>query len=178
MRLEARVLEGGETTKALVPLRSLLAFKKERGWRHLKLYSSFGNDFNRDYFAFVDGDEDRAVVGAEAHRRVGVTDVANHLADDLLHVDVGLRSDLAGDDDHAGGDHRLAGDAAVGVLGEEGVEHAIGNLVGQLIGMPHADCFASEEVFSGCHERRLPSISNRLSVGSRAGREISADPAV
>ena len=29
MRLEARVLEGGETTKALVPLRSLLAFKKD-----------------------------------------------------------------------------------------------------------------------------------------------------
>lgn len=29
MRLEARVLEGGETTAVLVPLRSLLAFKKD-----------------------------------------------------------------------------------------------------------------------------------------------------
>ena len=26
-----------------------MAFKKERGWRHLCLYSSAGNDFNRDY---------------------------------------------------------------------------------------------------------------------------------
>ena len=28
----------------------LVAFKKERGWRHLRLYSSARNDFNRDYF--------------------------------------------------------------------------------------------------------------------------------
>ena len=33
------------------PLQKLVAFKKERGWRNLKLYSSAGNDFNRDYFA-------------------------------------------------------------------------------------------------------------------------------
>lgn len=41
------------------PIERLVAFKQERGWRHLKLYSSFGNNFNRDYFAFLDGDEDR-----------------------------------------------------------------------------------------------------------------------
>ena len=33
------------------PIERLLAFKKERGWRHLKLYSSAGTTFNRDYFA-------------------------------------------------------------------------------------------------------------------------------
>ncbi|MGF6775432.1 putative dithiol-disulfide oxidoreductase (DUF899 family) [Paraburkholderia sp. GAS334] len=31
------------------PLERLVAFKKERGWRHLRLYSSGGNSFNRDY---------------------------------------------------------------------------------------------------------------------------------
>lgn len=31
------------------PLERLTAFKKERGWRHLRLYSSAGNDFNRAY---------------------------------------------------------------------------------------------------------------------------------
>ncbi len=31
------------------PLERLTAFKKERGWRHLKLYSSASNDFNRAY---------------------------------------------------------------------------------------------------------------------------------
>ncbi len=31
------------------PIERLAAFKKERGWRHLRLYSSGGNTFNRDY---------------------------------------------------------------------------------------------------------------------------------
>ncbi|SIO35210.1 DUF899 family protein [Paraburkholderia phenazinium] len=31
------------------PIERLLAFKKERGWRHLRVYSSGGNSFNRDY---------------------------------------------------------------------------------------------------------------------------------
>ena len=31
------------------PIERILAFKKERGWRHLRLYSSGGNTFNRDY---------------------------------------------------------------------------------------------------------------------------------
>jgi predicted dithiol-disulfide oxidoreductase (DUF899 family) len=40
------------------PIERLVAFKKERGWRHLRLYSSAANDFNRDYFAVApDGEE-------------------------------------------------------------------------------------------------------------------------
>jgi predicted dithiol-disulfide oxidoreductase (DUF899 family) len=40
------------------PIERLLAFAKERGWRHLKLYSSADNSFNRDYFAeSADGDD-------------------------------------------------------------------------------------------------------------------------
>ncbi|SAL87526.1 hypothetical protein AWB68_08438 [Caballeronia choica] len=31
------------------PVERLTAFKRERGWRHLRLYSSGGNTFNRDY---------------------------------------------------------------------------------------------------------------------------------
>lgn len=31
------------------PIEKLVAFGKERGWRHLRLYSSAGNTFNRDY---------------------------------------------------------------------------------------------------------------------------------
>ena len=31
------------------PIERLVAFKKERGWRHLRLYSSCGNSFNLDY---------------------------------------------------------------------------------------------------------------------------------
>jgi predicted dithiol-disulfide oxidoreductase (DUF899 family) len=40
------------------PIERLVAFKKERGWRHLKLYSSAGNTFNRDYHAESPGSED------------------------------------------------------------------------------------------------------------------------
>ena len=31
------------------PIERLVAFRNERGWRHLRLYSSGGNGFNRDY---------------------------------------------------------------------------------------------------------------------------------
>jgi predicted dithiol-disulfide oxidoreductase (DUF899 family) len=31
------------------PIERMAAFKKERGWRHLRLYSSAGNTFNQDY---------------------------------------------------------------------------------------------------------------------------------
>lgn len=31
------------------PIERMTAFKKERGWRHLRLYSSADNTFNRDY---------------------------------------------------------------------------------------------------------------------------------
>jgi predicted dithiol-disulfide oxidoreductase (DUF899 family) len=31
------------------PIERLVAFKKERGWRYLRVYSSGSNSFNRDY---------------------------------------------------------------------------------------------------------------------------------
>lgn len=34
---------------ARAPIERMVAFKNERGWRHLRLYSSGGNRFNRDY---------------------------------------------------------------------------------------------------------------------------------
>jgi predicted dithiol-disulfide oxidoreductase (DUF899 family) len=36
---------------ARAPIARLLAFARERGWRHLRLISSAGNDYNRDYHA-------------------------------------------------------------------------------------------------------------------------------
>jgi predicted dithiol-disulfide oxidoreductase (DUF899 family) len=36
---------------AKAPIDRVLAFAKERGWRHLRLLSSAGNDFKRDYHA-------------------------------------------------------------------------------------------------------------------------------
>lgn len=39
------------------PIARLLAFKKERGWRHLKLYSDVSGDYTRDYVSAEDADE-------------------------------------------------------------------------------------------------------------------------
>lgn len=38
------------------PIDRLLAFKKERGWRHLKLYSDVSGDYTRDYVSPDDAD--------------------------------------------------------------------------------------------------------------------------
>ena len=68
----------------------------------------------------VDREHHGAGVGADAHLVVGVADVADHLADDVGIVDHGLGGDFAGDDGDAGGDHRLAGHAAVWGPGRTG----------------------------------------------------------
>lgn len=39
------------------PIERLVAFKKERGWRHLKLYSDVSGDYTRDYVSADDADE-------------------------------------------------------------------------------------------------------------------------
>src|SRR5258705_4515910 len=38
------------------PIERLAAFKKERGWRHLKLYSDVSGDYTRDYVSADDAD--------------------------------------------------------------------------------------------------------------------------
>jgi predicted dithiol-disulfide oxidoreductase (DUF899 family) len=44
------------------PLERLVAFKKERGWRHLRLYSTRGNRYNHDYHGLsADGGDDAAI---------------------------------------------------------------------------------------------------------------------
>ena len=82
-----------------------------------------------------------------------VTDAADDVTRDLLHVDVSLGANLARDDDHTGGEKRLGSASHVFELGgntvrihvahgfearllvEDGVEHRIRDLVGNLIGM-------------------------------------------
>jgi predicted dithiol-disulfide oxidoreductase (DUF899 family) len=42
------------------PIERMVAFKHERGWRYLNLYSSGHSNFNRDYVAEVPGGDDNA----------------------------------------------------------------------------------------------------------------------
>ena len=65
----------------------------------------------------VERDDHAARVGVEAELRARVADLADALAHEARNVDVGVRRDLAGDDDEAGRDQRLAGDATHRVVG-------------------------------------------------------------
>ncbi len=105
----------------------------------------------------VDKVEHAAGVAVEAELGAIVPDAAHDLARDVLNVDVGLGADLAGDDDGAGGDEGLACAADVlelgrlaagrdialglklGLLGQDGVEHGVGDLVRDLVGMALGD---------------------------------------
>ena len=93
----------------------------------------------------VDRVDHRAGVAVEAVRGVVVADPAHRLARDFLDVDVGVGRDLPRDDDQPGVDERLAGDAAVRVVGQDGVEHAVGDLVGDLVGVALRDGLGGEQ---------------------------------
>jgi hypothetical protein len=93
----------------------------------------------------VDRDDDAARRGVEAPLGVRVADVGDLLAHEGRDVHVRLGRDLAGDDDEPCGDQRLAGDAPVGVVSEDGVEDGVGDLVGDLVRMALGDRLGREE---------------------------------
>ena len=50
------------------PIERLVAFKKERGWRNLKLYSDTSGDYSRDYHALTQGGGDDAAFNVFTRR--------------------------------------------------------------------------------------------------------------
>ena len=80
-----------------------------------------------------------AGVGVEAELGAGVAHVPDGGARHFLEVDDGVGGDFAGHHDQAGRHQRFAGDAALRILGQDGVEDRIGNLIGNLVGMPFGD---------------------------------------
>ena len=97
----------------------------------------------------VDGREHRAGLAVKAELRAVVADVAHNVAHDLRDIDVAARGDLAHDENKAGRGSALARNVAVGVLFENGVEHRVGDLIADLIGMAFGDAFGCEEIV--CH---------------------------
>src|SRR5215467_14324857 len=76
---------------------------------------------------------------------IDVAHLLNGFAHYGRHVDPGARGDLACDQYEAGRGGRFTCDARCGVLREDGVKHAIGNLVTQLIGMALRHRFAGKK---------------------------------
>jgi hypothetical protein len=115
----------------------------------------------------VDGVHDRARIGREPQGGIDVTDLADRVACDLLDVKGSLGGDLTRYDDQAGVDECLACHAPGWVLGEDGIEHAVGDLVGHLVRVPLGDGLGCEEVFvvGVAHGNSAPG-----KVGSTDGR--------
>src|ERR671918_2522845 len=120
----------------------------------------------------LDRRDDSAGVPVDAEVRVRISDIDDRVADDLRDVDVLGRRDLTGDHDETGRDERLAGDAAVGIHRQDGVEYRVGDLVGELVGMPLGHGLRGKEVGPAhdgaehsSHLRRARRSNERCAVG-------------
>ncbi|CAI8949995.1 NAD-specific glutamate dehydrogenase [Pseudomonas sp. IT-P12] len=74
-----------------------------------------------------------------------VADVENHVTHDLFQVDPGRRGDFTCNDCHAGFHQSFARHAGELVFGNDGVQHRIGNLVGDFVRMPFGHGLGGEE---------------------------------
>src|SRR5207302_1890997 len=123
----------GRTTRAMTPSRSSALSTMSECWvETTSLLTPTGRDVAR---LAVDGGEGGAGLGIEPEARVRVADGADGAPHDVGDVDVGGGGDFSRHDRHARGDEGLAGDARRRVLANDGVEHSVGDLVGDLIGM-------------------------------------------
>ena len=93
----------------------------------------------------ADGDGHAAAGAVEAVGRGVVADAQDGLPDDLRDFDVGVGGDLAGNVDQAGGGQGLHGDPGFGVLGQQGVEDGIADLVTDLVGVAFGHRLGREE---------------------------------
>ncbi len=94
---------------------------------------------------------------------VGVTDVLDDVADDVGDFDIGLRGDFTGDERDAGGQNRFACHPREFVLGNDGVQDAVGDLIGNLVRMALGDGLGREEVVVS-HETPQGSMNNSRSI--------------
>jgi hypothetical protein len=84
-------------------------------------------------------------IGVVADLGGGVADILDHLAHQILQVDPGAGGDFPADDRHAGLDHGFAGHTGQLVLGENGVEHGVGDLISQFVRMAFGYRFGRED---------------------------------
>ena len=91
---------------------------------------------------------DEHAIGVEYVIVVGVADVADGLAHDLIVGGHGLGGDFATDHDDVALGVGLASDPAGGILGQARVEHGVGNGVADFVGMAFADRLRRKDVIS------------------------------
>lgn len=95
----------------------------------------------------VIGDLYRAAPVVDAIVGVVVADALDRVAGDSNVVNVGLRGDLAGEQYEAGSAQGLCRNAGLGILGQQGIEDGIRNLVSDLVRVAFGNRFGGKEVF-------------------------------
>ncbi len=94
----------------------------------------------------ADNVDDAAGVAVVAHFRGGVADVLDDTAHQVFQIHPGAGGDLTANDGHTGFYHGLAGNAGMGIVGQDGIQHGIRDLVCQFVRMAFRDRFGSEDV--------------------------------
>ena len=94
-----------------------------------------------------------------------VANLLDCVADNGGKVGIGLGGDLPGDEGEAGGDQGFASHVGIRVLGQDGIQDAVGNLVGDLVRMSLGHGFGTEEIPALGVDHTCPPFY------SRAGRD-------
>ena len=94
----------------------------------------------------VDGHHHRAGGVVESLDVVVIADVLDHIPHQRRHGNVGLGGDLARHQHESGGQERLAGHAAAGIILQGRIQHGIRDLVRHLVGVPFGDTLGCEQV--------------------------------
>src|SRR5262249_21121841 len=105
----------------------------------------------------ADAVEDGAGRGVERVLGAGVADVLDPAAHPLVDRQQGPGRDLAADAHQAAADEGLAGHAARRVDRQDGVEHGVGDLVADLVGMAFGHGLRIEEVLALALHLSVPS---------------------
>ena len=103
---------------------------------------------------FVDGGDDAAGIAVKAVLATVIADLPHHFPGDLGDIHIAGGGDLAHHMDEAGAGCGLAGHAAHGILGQDGIQDGVGNLIADLVGMSFRHRFRGKQVVS-CHRIRL-----------------------
>ena len=93
----------------------------------------------------IEGYEDAAGIGIEAIFCPRIANFLDRITDNPRDIDIALRRNLADDMYLSRRYHRLAGNTAHGVLGQDGIEDAVGNLVCHLIRMTFSNRLRSKK---------------------------------
>jgi hypothetical protein len=102
-------------------------------------------DALRDVRRLLADDIEHPAAGTvEAHVRGVVPNIQHGLANQGFHIHPSAGGDLTGDDHHAGFDQGLAGHPAARIRRQDGVQHGVRNLVGDLVGVTLGNRFRRE----------------------------------